>query len=569
MRKTAFHRITLIVLISAILLLGWASVEAQGENLLTNPGFEDPYPTFDGAPVRRVANGWVPWHVLATADMPTFQNAQPEYAPAAPDRARIRNGNNAQLYFSFFATHDGGIYQRVTGITSGTEMRFSVYAYVWSSTFTDVELSEEDGDVLLQVGIDPTGGTDGESNAIVWSTLIEQYDAYREYSVITTANSSAVTVFVRSTVGFPVQNSHIYLDDAVLAQTTGSAPVIETEESEPTETTVPSTNTVEPTDTSSPPTNTPLPASDTPVPPTDIPESTDTPVLPSDTPVPAVEVTKDDIGIILPTDTEEPIVVPPTETPLPTATAVPSDTPVPTATPIPTETQEPSPTQEVPTDGIIPTATLVRLPTATPVGGDVAPISDTFPGTIIHTVRAGDTVGELATLYGSSTGAIIEANGLNSSALIFRGQGLVIPVRLAAPATSTPTATPVVVVVTATLSPPPDNIYVVQPGDTLTRIALRFNTTVATLAQLNGIVNANQIQVGQRIAVPVPEVAAPDAPSVAAPVTIEPVTYVVQPGDNLFRIALRFGVSMQQLAIENGIVNMNRVFIGQVLVIPV
>jgi LysM repeat protein len=285
--------------------------------------------------------------------------------------------------------------------------------------------------------------------------------------------------------------------------------------------------------------------------------------------VPAVEVTKDDIGIILPTDTEEPIVVPPTETPLPTATAVPSDTPVPTATPIPTETQEPSPTQEVPTDGIIPTATLVRLPTATPVGGDVAPISDTFPGTIIHTVRAGDTVGELATLYGSSTGAIIEANGLNSSALIFRGQGLVIPVRLAAPATSTPTATPVVVVVTATLSPPPDNIYVVQPGDTLTRIALRFNTTVATLAQLNGIVNANQIQVGQRIAVPVPEVAAPDAPSVAAPVTIEPVTYVVQPGDNLFRIALRFGVSMQQLAIENGIVNMNRVFIGQVLVIPV
>jgi LysM repeat protein len=44
--------------------------------------------------------------------------------------------------------------------------------------------------------------------------------------------------------------------------------------------------------------------------------------------------------------------------------------------------------------------------------------------------------------------------------------------------------------------------------------------------------------------------------------------YVVQPGDNLFRIALRFGVSMQALAAANGITNYNYVYAGQVLVIP-
>ena len=46
------------------------------------------------------------------------------------------------------------------------------------------------------------------------------------------------------------------------------------------------------------------------------------------------------------------------------------------------------------------------------------------------------------------------------------------------------------------------------------------------------------------------------------------IIYVVQPGDTLFRIALRFRIPMSQLAQANGITNFNRVFVGQVLVIP-
>ena len=44
--------------------------------------------------------------------------------------------------------------------------------------------------------------------------------------------------------------------------------------------------------------------------------------------------------------------------------------------------------------------------------------------------------------------------------------------------------------------------------------------------------------------------------------------YVVQPGDNLFRISLRFGVSMQALAAVNGLTNYNYIYVGQVLIIP-
>jgi hypothetical protein len=44
--------------------------------------------------------------------------------------------------------------------------------------------------------------------------------------------------------------------------------------------------------------------------------------------------------------------------------------------------------------------------------------------------------------------------------------------------------------------------YVVQPGDNLFRISLRFNTTVSALAACNGITNPARIYVGQTIYVP-------------------------------------------------------------------
>jgi uncharacterized protein YkwD len=45
-------------------------------------------------------------------------------------------------------------------------------------------------------------------------------------------------------------------------------------------------------------------------------------------------------------------------------------------------------------------------------------------------------------------------------------------------------------------------------------------------------------------------------------------TYVVQPGDTLFQIALRFGTSVDKLAAANGITNPDRIEVGQVLIIP-
>jgi LysM repeat protein len=55
---------------------------------------------------------------------------------------------------------------------------------------------------------------------------------------------------------------------------------------------------------------------------------------------------------------------------------------------------------------------------------------------------------------------------------------------------------------------------------------------------------------------------------VALPQVSADTTYVVQPGENLFRIALRHGLTTAELAAYNGIVNPDRVYAGQVLRIP-
>ncbi|HIC90109.1 MAG TPA: LysM peptidoglycan-binding domain-containing protein [Anaerolineae bacterium] len=98
--------------------------------------------------------------------------------------------------------------------------------------------------------------------------------------------------------------------------------------------------------------------------------------------------------------------------------------------------------------------------------------------------------------------------------------------------------------------------YTVRYGDTLYAIALRFGVSVWTLARVNHIWNINRIYAGQRLFIP------------TAPTPPAPGVYYVRPGDTLYKIAHRFGVSMWALARINRIYNLNRIYVGQRLFIP-
>lgn len=64
------------------------------------------------------------------------------------------------------------------------------------------------------------------------------------------------------------------------------------------------------------------------------------------------------------------------------------------------------------------------------------------------------------------------------------------------------TTTPAVFAMLRDNPPKVDRTYTVQPGDSLSRIAATYGTTVATLMRKNGIVNPDRINIGQQLTVP-------------------------------------------------------------------
>jgi LysM repeat protein len=126
------------------------------------------------------------------------------------------------------------------------------------------------------------------------------------------------------------------------------------------------------------------------------------------------------------------------------------------------------------------------------------------------------------------------------------------------------------------------NTHLISPGETLSRIALTYNVTVNQIAQANNIVNPDLILAGDTLIIPCPVPATPTpVPTLGSgqggvqvtPVpgtTTGPFTYIVEPGDNLYRLSIRFNVSMAALMQANGLTpaTINTIYAGQQLYIP-
>lgn len=108
-------------------------------------------------------------------------------------------------------------------------------------------------------------------------------------------------------------------------------------------------------------------------------------------------------------------------------------------------------------------------------------------------------------------------------------------------------------------------VYVVRPGDNLFRIGLRYGLSPQQIASANHLSNVSQVAVGQRLVIPAPGAASAPAYS---PASTAQSYHVVSSGEGLYRIALRYGVSVQALAAANSITSINQVYVGQRLVVP-
>lgn len=111
-------------------------------------------------------------------------------------------------------------------------------------------------------------------------------------------------------------------------------------------------------------------------------------------------------------------------------------------------------------------------------------------------------------------------------------------------------------------------VHIVKQGENLYRISLRYRMSTEGLARMNNIWDPNYLRVGQRLQTlscytvrsygwwvwersPIPPSAVIDSDMVGSS------TYIVQQGDTLYRIAVRFNTTVRDLIIANGLPNEN------------
>ena len=163
-----------------------------------------------------------------------------------------------------------------------------------------------------------------------------------------------------------------------------------------------------------------------------------------------------------------------------------------------------------------------------------------------------DTLETVAKRTGVSPTAIAQANKLTGP--LRTGQLLTIP------------AAPEALKAPLPAEPSGSLSHTVQRGETLSGIARQHGTTVAAVAQANGIADPARIYVGQRISIPGAAQPSPQAAAQSAAQTNG--SHTVQRGETLSGIARQHGTTVAAVAQANGIANPARIYAGKTLTIP-
>ena len=158
-------------------------------------------------------------------------------------------------------------------------------------------------------------------------------------------------------------------------------------------------------------------------------------------------------------------------------------------------------------------------------------------GTKTIIIKWGDTLSEIALDYNTTVRRLVELNNIENPNLIYAGESLIVPIT----------------------NSNIGNVYIVKRGDTLSQIALNFNTTVNAIATLNGITNVNLIYAGQRLLIP-SNVNSEDGCIHDCGHKL----YTVRSGDTLWSIARRYGTSIANIVRLNRISNPNLIYPGQI-----
>ncbi len=156
------------------------------------------------------------------------------------------------------------------------------------------------------------------------------------------------------------------------------------------------------------------------------------------------------------------------------------------------------------------------------------------PTNITYIVQSGDSLYKIATKYNTTIDAIKKANNLTND-LLSIGQVLTIPTTI----------------ISEEVPEPNYFNYKVVSGDSLYKIAKKYNVTVDSIKKLNNL-TSNLLSIGQTIKIPT--------------TSTNERTYIVKSGDSLYSIAKEFNTTVDNLKKLNNLPS-NMLSIGQILII--
>ena len=165
-------------------------------------------------------------------------------------------------------------------------------------------------------------------------------------------------------------------------------------------------------------------------------------------------------------------------------------------------------------------------------------------GSIVHVVQIGQTAWDIAAAYDVDLATLLRLNRLSDDPLILPGDEIMVR----------PSDQP-------TPGPTEPLIHVVETGETAWDIAAEYDVDLNTLLAINGLTADPLVHVGDAIIVALPEGVTP--PPTATP----PTTTTVQEGQTAWAIALRYGLTLDQLLAMNSMTDATLLLVGQELVI--
>lgn len=173
---------------------------------------------------------------------------------------------------------------------------------------------------------------------------------------------------------------------------------------------------------------------------------------------------------------------------------------------------------------------------------DITPTPFPINETRIHTVQRGENLYDIARLYGTTVEAITLANNIADPRFISVGQRLEIPnVQMGSPGIPTK--------------------YIVQPGDSLYTLAVKYGTNVDSIASLHGILNPQNLYVGEILNL--------RQGSDSSPLPNDIHFYIVKEGDTVWRICTRLGLSWSDLkGLNPTLTPYTPLWVGQRLIVP-